>query len=701
MPSKSPVTESQVEEMLAHIPVASMRYDEWLHIGMATHSAGLSPKAWVNWSAGDPARFKPGECERKWSGFDGSGGVTMGTLVHMARKHGWHGNVGSAPKVPEAGMPVRREDAKPRPPVLRNLPEAEPPAPLGLSPARQLRDWIGALYLPNEKVGVVTSAVRKDDGKWSPGDAGRALDVDCLSAALAQAGSLEEVLGPLNPKAGAWARINPVGGRGASDADVVAWRHALVECDDLTPEEQVRRVLALNLPCKAIVSSGNRSVHAVVRVEARDEAEYRERVGLLYDVCEANGLPVDRSCRNPSRLSRLPGAMRSGRPQELLVVNVGAPSWEAWVGWLREREAEEASGLPPIVSLADITGKNLPPQDPALIEGVVRVGRKLLVTAPSKAGKSFLLIELALALASGGTWLGHRCARSRVLYANLEIADTAIAHRFQVVADKMGIGEDRAGVSVWNLRGRATDLSQMAAHLQATSRGEYGVVIIDPTYKVQPGDENSAQDIARLTHGIDELCETLRCSAVYSHHHSKGAKGNTAAMDRGSGSGVFARDADALLDLSPLEPDGGGQAWLNSLGEGATAWQLSMVLRDFPTPEPRNLAFAYPVHVVDEDGNLGGSVLQGSLAQSRKRGGETARKRSQELVEAQDATIGRAISDCRESGVDPTAREVHERYVSLLEDGIDAPDFKTFQRWLSPSNARHGYRTENGLVVPR
>ena len=51
-------------------------------------------------------------------------------------------------------------------------------------------------------------------------------------------------------------------------------------------------------------------VHAIVRVDAPDYAEYRRRVDYLYSVCQKNGLVLDQACRNPSRLSRMPGAMR-------------------------------------------------------------------------------------------------------------------------------------------------------------------------------------------------------------------------------------------------------------------------------------------------------------------------------------------------------------------------------------------------------
>jgi hypothetical protein len=66
------------------------------------------------------------------------------------------------------------------------------------------------------------------------------------------------------------------------------------------------------------------------------------------------------------------------------------------------------------------------------------------------------------------------------------------------------------------------------------------------------GDENNATDMAQFTYVFDKICHKTGCTFVYSHHHSKGAQGFKRAMDRASGSGVFARDADAQVDMIQL-----------------------------------------------------------------------------------------------------------------------------------------------------
>ena len=52
---------------------------------------------------------------------------------------------------------------------------------------------------------------------------------------------------------------------------------------------------------------------------------------------------------------------------------------------------------------------------------------------------------------------------------------------------------------------------------------------------------------------FDKICTETCCSAIYCHHHSKGSQGMKKAIDRASGSGVFARDPGAQLDRIQLE----------------------------------------------------------------------------------------------------------------------------------------------------
>ena len=88
--------------------------------------------------------------------------------------------------------------------------------------------------------------------------------------------------------------------------------------------------------------------------------------------------------------------------------------------------------------------------------------------------------------------------------------------------------------------------------IRRAAKKNYIAIIIDPIYKVITGDENSADQMAKFCNQFDKVCTELGCAVIYCHHHSKGRQGDKRSMDRASGSGVFARDPDALLDMIEL-----------------------------------------------------------------------------------------------------------------------------------------------------
>ena len=77
----------RVRRMLDFIVPSSLTYDEWLAVGMALKNSGCDCSDWENWSRADE-RFKDGECEAKWSGFNRDG-YDIGTLYHFAAPNGY------------------------------------------------------------------------------------------------------------------------------------------------------------------------------------------------------------------------------------------------------------------------------------------------------------------------------------------------------------------------------------------------------------------------------------------------------------------------------------------------------------------------------------------------------------------------------------------------------------------------------------
>ncbi len=268
----------------------------------------------------------------------------------------------------------------------------------------------------------------------------------------------------------------------------------------------------------------------------------------------------------------------------------------------------------------------------------------MLISGSSKAGKSFLLMELCIAIAEGSKWLGFSCRKGRVLYVNLEIDPASCINRFLKIYEALGISMNNAeNIVLWNLRGHAVPLDQLVPKLIRRVRDQhFDAIVIDPIYKVITGDENSASDMGAFCNQFDKICNTTGCSTIYCHHHSKGAQGAKKAMDRASGSGVFARDPDAQLDMIELELSDDIK---NNVRDGfATAWRLESSLREFPNIQPVNFWFEYPLHKIDDNGTLEAMPAQGSFA-----AGKVKNQQSKSTDEA-DNEFRMAYDACNMSG---------------------------------------------------
>ena len=708
-------------DALGHIDPANLSYQEWINVGMGLKEAGYPASAWEDWSRRDPRRYHPGECPRKWETFNGAAGelVTGGTIIKMAMDLGWH----PAQTDYELGWDAELHPRDEHMVVDRAWLEArEVQEPQGSDwhPAQELIRYLNALFAPEDYVGYVTETFLSEDGRRLPTRGNYDRTAGQLVAALERCGDdIGAVLGDYDPAAGAWIRFNPLDGRGVKNENVAAYRFALVESDSTDLGEQNAIIRELELPVACLVYSGGKSLHAIVRIDADSYEDYRRRVDYLYAVCEKNGLKVDKQNRNPSRLSRLPGALRNGHKQFLVDVNLGKASWEAWREWIES----VSDDLPDPENMADVW-ENLPELSPPLIEGVLRQGHKMLVAGPSKAGKSYALIELCCAIAEGMRWLGFRCAQGKVLYVNLELDRASCLHRFRDVYEALGWqSRNLRNIDVWNLRGRSIPMDKLAPKLiRRAMKRDYIAVVIDPIYKVITGDENSADQMANFCNQFDKVCTELGCAVIYCHHHSKGSQGGKRSMDRASGSGVFARDPDALLDLIelPVSEDLRKQEVNNAvcrvctealrkagkleeasqddlcsekaalaaceeiLGDGfipgflraqearkaaetMTAWRVEGTLREFPKFPPVNMWFDYPIHRTDESGMLS-DVDPEESAPPWQRASERRKASAKRERRSKARELEEAIGACN-FGEPPTKKQLAE-YLGVTERSV-------------------------------
>ena len=720
---------------------------------MALKHEGYTASDWDEWSRND-ARYHSGECYTKWDSFQGtSSPVTGGTIFHLAVENGFVPTT-----MHDDGRGALDWDASIKYDNDYQLLDKsyidgkEIHEPKHWNPVQEIVKYLDTLFESDDIVAYSTESYAKTNEatgeveKYLPAKGAYDRTAgELIDKLLRCDGKINEVLGDYNEQAGAWVRFNPMDGKGVKNENVAQFRYALVESDNMDLEKQNAIIRELELPIATLVYSGSKSIHAVVRIEATNKEEYKKRVDYLYKIGKKNGLNVEEQNKNPSRLSRLPGFMRGDKKQFIIDTNIGKTSWDEWYQHIEDLNDE----LPDPESLIDFW-EDMPPLAPELIKGVLRQGHKMLIAGPSKAGKSFALINMSIAIAEGHHWFGWECTQGKVLYVNLELDRASCLHRFRDVYKAMGIeARNISNIDIWNLRGKTVPMDKLAPKLirRAYKKG-YIAVIIDPIYKVLTGDENSADQMAHFTNQFDKVATELGSSVIYCHHHSKGSQGGKKSMDRASGSGVFARDPDALIDLVELElTDEIRKQQINSTTakiyqdainqmnrpymeqfvglddlqssfqmrnhferavtnvkdrvtvndavtaqttriENSTAWRVDGTLREFAKFKARNIWFSYPTHTVDESGVLADIQLDDNTP-SWKKNLEKSGKKQSPAQRKQDRKVAfdtaySALND----GIQPVTQEDMCEYLGISS--------RTFKRRLEEIE---GYKLDGNLVI--
>ena len=687
-------------EILPFIDPAMLNYQEWVNVGMALNHAGYTASDWDSWSRRDSQRYHGGECFKKWDGFHGSTKpVTAGTVVQLAKDQGWkpERSEGGGHELEWGAVIGSKDDLV----VIQKgwVEGREVVEPEKWDQSTQLVKYLETLFEASENVGYVTESWEKDS-KYLPTKGCWDRTAGELIQQLNQCkGDIGSVLGDYKPEVGAWIRFNPLDGKGVKNENVTDFRFALVESDEMEIDKQNAIIRELELPVACLVHSGKKSLHAIVKIDADTYEEYRKRVDYLYDVCRKNSFKVDTQNRNPSRLSRMPGVMRNGQKQFLVDSNIGKENWQEWQEWIEGINDD----LPEPESMAEVWDF-LPNLSPPLIHNILRQGHKMMLAGPSKAGKSFALIELCCAIAEGKKWMGWDCAQGKIMYVNLELDRASCLHRFKDVYQALGWEpKNLANIDIWNLRGKSVPMDKLAPKLiRRAQKKNYTAIIIDPIYKVITGDENSADQMANFCNQFDRVCTELGAAVIYCHHHSKGTQGNKKSIDRSSGSGVFARDPDALLDLIELDLTESllkqeenkavahvCKEWLNKHSENwdsevsqddlcseksmqevcrrllsdpihkqmqrdidaarravqqRSAWRIEGTLREFPKFNPVNVWFDYPIHSIDVVGSLKDVESEGAAQPYKKN--FKKKKTPEDLKKDRKESIDTAYGSC-------------------------------------------------------
>lgn len=241
-------------------------------------------------------------------------------------------------------------------------------------------------------------------------------------------------------------------------------------------------------------------------------------------------------------------------------------------------------------SILPPTAWELLTQYPALrepvIHGLLRRGETMNVISSPKVGKSWLVLDLALAMTTGQPWLNiFPTERGEVLILDNELHPQTIAHRIQRVANARDLPPSDYGdrLRVHTMRGQLEDIFSLGALFKSLPRDRFALILLDAFYRFMPADcdENDNGTMANLYNHLDLYAEQLGCCFVLIHHTTKGNQSGKSITDVGAGAGSQSRATDTHLILRPHEEQ--------------DAVVLEAAVRSWPPVKPRCLRWQFPV----------------------------------------------------------------------------------------------------------
>jgi len=231
---------------------------------------------------------------------------------------------------------------------------------------------------------------------------------------------------------------------------------------------------------------------------------------------------------------------------------------------------------------------------PVVIDGLLYRGGMCMLSAPSKACKSWTLIDIAMSVATGTSWGGLECAQTNVLYVNFELLAGKMRERVCKIAHTRGL-PSCDNLHFLNLRGEQDiSLPSLKREIVRMCRDkDIGMVIVDPIYLpmiAEHLDENLVGDVAGFLQQLAVLAKRAHTSVMYAHHFAKGDSTLKEVGDRAAGSGAFGRFVDCQIVLTP-PPFGGEYSETNT---GKRYMSLELVQRDFDPFTAKVVAWKFP-----------------------------------------------------------------------------------------------------------
>lgn len=189
-----------------------------------------------------------------------------------------------------------------------------------------------------------------------------------------------------------------------------------------------------------------------------------------------------------------------------------------------------------------------------LVENIWAEGGTGMLAGPPKTGKTWLIVDLAVSIASGTPFLGKfPCGPGPVVIYSPEGPESCLEDRIRQVADRRGLKHADLEIYLIETNNLSLDNEEDQNSIaQAVDAVKPSIVIFDPLAECFDGDENRSEDVKVMTKFLTRLSNEYGTASLVTHHIVKTAGGKQAG-NRMRGSGALFGFGDSYLFLDRLK----------------------------------------------------------------------------------------------------------------------------------------------------
>jgi len=397
----------------------------------------------------------------------------------------------------------------------------ELPEPKRVTP----EEFLGSLFGPDEHVHIRYSTAEGENRVFNSG----------LTKTLREWLSLANMNGGLanvltsDATAEFFVCPNPMKPGGRKDEDVAEFRITVLEFDEWKLEEQHNLIKSCGVPGTHLLYTAGRSLHCLVPVVAKDRDEFDQRRAFLDDYLRI--YKPDSKCKNPSRMTRIPGTMRDGKMVSLLDTGIGAGHWDEFYD---EKSLELVGKLMTVDNLLEVSSHN---PNNLIGNRWLERGTAAMFFGPTGIGKSVLVMMMAGCWTLGLAFFGVRPAFPlRIGILQAENTEEDMREAFRAMCDglrKMQEIEEGSPRDVEmmntlrkNFRMIKNDKDTGEVFVERSKhfilRFNLDLCIVDPFLAYAGADASDQKEISKLLRNqLNPMLAATRCAMLFVHHIGK------------------------------------------------------------------------------------------------------------------------------------------------------------------------------------